>query len=102
MKKTKNPAKREKDWMGTGPSSYPILPLSKNEMTGQLIWYNNNCIILMQGFLWVNFFKKKQQQKLFVTQLSQLWMDGLIFSAYRSRKIRGHLDTAYWSSYLFV
>ena len=33
----------------------------------------------MQGFLWVNFFKK--QQKLFVTQPSQLWMDGLTFSA---------------------
>ena len=65
MKKTKNPAKREKDWMGTGPSSYPILPLSKNEMTGQLIWYNNNCIILMQGFLWVNFFKKKTTTKAF-------------------------------------
>ena len=80
MKNTKIPAKRKKDWMGTGPSSYPILPLSKYKMAGQLIWYNNNCIILMQGFLSVNFLKKKQQ-KLFVTQLSQLWMDGLIFSA---------------------
>ena len=42
--------------------------LSKSKMAGQLIWYNINCIISMQGFVWVIFLKK--QQKLFVIQLS--------------------------------
>ena len=36
----------------------PVPTLSKSKMVGQLIWYNNNCIISMQGFNWVIFFKK--------------------------------------------
>ena len=36
----------------------PVPTLSKSKMVGQLIWYNNNCIISMQGFVWVIFFKK--------------------------------------------
>ena len=36
----------------------PVPTLYKSKMAGQLIWYNNNCIVSMQGFVWVIFFKK--------------------------------------------
>ena len=48
-KHKKIPAKREKDWTGTRSSPHT---------GGQLIWYNNNYIISMQGFVWVLFLKK--------------------------------------------
>ena len=36
----------------------PVPTLSKSKIAGQLIWYNSNCIISMQGFVWVISFKK--------------------------------------------
>ena len=34
------------------------LTLFKSKMAGHIIWYNNNCIISTQAFVWVIFFKK--------------------------------------------
>ena len=36
----------------------PVPTLSKSKMAGQLTLYNNNCIISMQGLVWVIFFNK--------------------------------------------
>ena len=60
----KIPAKREKDCTGTRSSPHTL----QVQNGGQLIWYNDNCIISMPGFVWV--FSLKKQQKLFVIQLS--------------------------------
>ena len=36
----------------------PVPTLTKSKMAGQLILYNNNCIISMQGLFWPIFFNK--------------------------------------------
>ena len=36
----------------------PVPTLTKSKMACQLIWYNNNCIISMQGLVWLIFFNK--------------------------------------------
>ena len=48
----------------------PVPTLSKSKMASQLIWYNNNCIISMQGFVWVIFFKKASKAFCYPTLLT--------------------------------
>ena len=55
MKNTKNsPGKGRRIGWELGP----VPTLTKSKMAGQLIWYNNNYIISMQGLVWVIFFNK--------------------------------------------
>ena len=55
----------------------------------------------MQGFVSVVFFKKATKAFLLSSSSNCGWMVSF-FQLSRTRKIRGHLDTAHWSSYLFI
>ena len=69
-------AKRERDCVGTRSSPHTL----QLKMAGQLIWYNNNCIMSMRGFVWVIFFKKSNKRFLLSSSPNWMWMDGFIFS----------------------
>ena len=73
------------------------LTLFKSKMAGQIIWYNNNCIISTQAFVWVIFFKKATEAFRYPALLT---VDGWFH--FFSFKGLGKSDTSHWSSYLFV
>ena len=69
MKNNKNSREKKKDWSRTR-SSPDTLQVQNG---GQLIWCNNNCIISMQGFVWVIFLKKATKALCYPSLLT---MDG--------------------------
>ena len=93
MKNTKIPVKREKIWMGTRSSPHTLLCPQ-----WRASWYNDNCIISMQGFVWVIFFKQKQKlcypALLTVYSFVTGWFH---FFSTKRLKITGDLT---WSSYI--
>ena len=57
MKNLNIPAKWQKNWMETRSSPHTLL--CSKWWAG---WYSNNCIISMQGFVWVVSFKQQQKR----------------------------------------
>ena len=75
----------------------PVPTLSKSKMAGQLIRYNDNCIIPMQSIVWVIFFNKATKAFCFPAHLT---VDGWFhfFSTKglgKSEVVRGNLGPAH-------